>query len=172
MRTLPYPYANPLKYLESSLSQILRPVLLLKRHICLDEVRRLQCILRRLGQTLIGNQRLRSTRLIREPALVVHRPDTVIPDQGVCLLQRVAIRRAIPFAMTGGTHGKNIVRGCLGRVRDPHDHALPIVAVSHARRGLVLGEIPRVHERVLVPGLPAPDVDLAVALGAVATAGA
>lgn len=165
-------HAKPSQYLESSLPQILSPILLLKRHIRLDKVHSLQRILRRLWQTLISNQRLGSTSLICETALVVHRPDTVILDQRMCFLKRVAIRRAIPFAMAGRTHGQDVVRGCLGRVGDPNDHSLPIVAVSHAGRGLVLGEIPRVHEGVLVTGLPAPDVDLSVTLGAVAVVGA
>lgn len=148
---------------QRSLAQVVLEVPILEGHIRITEVRVLQCILRSLRQALPGNQRLVAALRAREAHLVVYREDVVVPDQGSGSAEARA-RVSFVLAVAGGSNTENLCRGrCFAQ---PDDDAFPIVAVAEAGSRRILGEVPRVHDRVAGAGLSTTDIDLAGAAGA------
>lgn len=109
---------------------------------------------------------------------MVHRPDVIVLDQrlGSGLVERVPIGRAVPPAMSRRAHSEDVIGRRRGRVGNPDDNTFPVVAVAQVLRGVVLGEVPGVHQGVGVcvacVGSAAADIDLAGAAVAVTALGA
>lgn len=153
--------------------QIVLEICVLEWHVGRSEIRVLQCSPRHSWHRLPCHQWLLSSNSIRQSALVVHRPAVIILDQRrrSGLFERVFIGRAVPSAVGRWTYGEDVIGRSRGRVGDPDDNALPVVAVAQILRGVVLREIPGVHQgigvRVGCVRLAAADIDLASATAAV-----
>ena len=78
--------------------------------------------------------------------------------------------------MSRWTHSDHVIGRRRARIRNPYYHALPVVPVAQGLRGVVLREVPGVHQGVSVGigcvGLAAAHIDLASATAAVAVGGA
>lgn len=124
-------------------SQVRSKISVLKRHIRAPKVRRLQRALRRRRKTLPRDQRLRPARRAGGVQSVVQGEDAQVLDERARPGQgEAAAGAADPVAVLRGAHGDDVGRGGRRGAGQPHDGALPVVAVAEAVRGLVFGHVP------------------------------
>lgn len=73
---------------------------------------------------------------------MVDGPLALVLDQWAGAAERVARSRALPVAMSRGTHGLDVGSGCGCRAVEEDNHAFPVVAMAETRRWRVLGHVP------------------------------